>query len=69
MYELLAGPFEMKCEEIANLELQELFEKIAELVNSINESEYKYLRNTDHIHKISEAIKDLSIAYAELSEV
>lgn len=31
MYEFLAGPFEMKCEEIANLELQELFEKIAEL--------------------------------------
>ena len=43
-----------------------ILEKIAELVNSINESEFEYLRNTDHIHELSEAIKDLSIAYIEL---
>ena len=43
-----------------------ILEKIAELVNSIDESEYKYLRNTDHVHELSEAIKDLSIAYTEL---
>ena len=43
-----------------------ILEKIAELVNSIDESEYKYLRNTPHVHELSEAIKDLSIAYTEL---
>lgn len=31
MYEFLAGPFEMKAEEIGNLELSELFDKINEL--------------------------------------
>ena len=31
MYEFLAGPFEMTPEEIGNLEIQELFDKIAEL--------------------------------------
>ena len=43
-----------------------ILEKIAELVNSINESEFEYLRNTHNIHELSEAIKDLSIAYTEL---
>ncbi len=43
-----------------------ILEKIAELVNSINESDFKYLRNTHDIHELSEAIKDLSTAYAEL---
>ena len=46
--------------------LTKILEKIAELVNSIDESEYKYSRNTDHVHELSEAIKDLSIAYTEL---
>ena len=43
-----------------------ILEKIAELVNSINESDFEYLRNANSIHELSEAIKDLSIAYTEL---